>query len=141
MNGVRDVKKEKLLPPEKTRTDKADELFTKRGFWRRAAPQMVGAYVFLVGLGVYSVGRGWEPQTVGTTVAVIFLGLGIPQLIRFHFAARKHSELKLRFGKRYTDLIESGQIVMTPYSVFMFGAPDSAALRRLLKEEAAEQKI
>jgi len=108
--------------------EKVEELLSKPGFQKKMLPMMIRHGVLFGGIGYMSVGGHLH---FGNAIFLVFFvsALIISYYARFKFAVKKHEELKNKFGKEYTDLIESGQFAITPTSILMAGMPISAARR------------
>ena len=108
-------------------SEKADQLFRPSGFWLRVVPQIVAVSSVALAAGTYSMGDQFSLEKGGPIIAVLFLAIALSSILRYRRASRNHHELKFRFGAGYLALIDSGEIIVTPSSVLLTGAPLSLA--------------
>ena len=115
--------------------ENADKFFAASGFWQQMAPYMIGTYAFLCGIGVFSLNHGLDNRKLAIILGLVFLLIPVPQFVRYRLAARKHFELKERYGDRYTRLVEEGQVPINPAAVLVLGSPGKYVQRLIPSDD------
>lgn len=114
-----------------TKTEQADQLFSRQGFWRHIAPAILTHCILYVGIAYISVGRGRDILSFIGIGAIVICFVALVYYLRYSFAAKRHEELKRLFGAEYIQMVESGKIFINTNSVLLLGAPASLAKRYL----------
>lgn len=112
--------------------EQADRLFSKRGFCLQILPYIVLACAPLIALVFAGLGSSLNWLTGALGAVLIVLALGGSLAAAFRRSSRDHAEMKLKYGKAYSDALADGRIPLSPHTVLMIGSPGSfeAVLKR-----------
>lgn len=117
-----------------TRMESAEHLFSRTGFLGRIVPAIALHCAALLGVVLFTLSRtAPEIEPLGICIAVCCF-IATVDLVRYRLAAAKHRDLKMRFGKRYVELVDDGTIPLNANGVLLLGSPGTLA-ERLIEEQ------
>ena len=103
-----------------------DRLFTKEGFWRLVFPQMLVLDLFFIAIPII-VGSTSSLQNAVLAGAITLFALCVAHANSYGRARKAHEALKTQYGARYTQLIERGEVSISPIAILTTSTPAHAA--------------